>query len=179
MEFDNETATQKHKKHWFLTVDKKSKRYHANKKVQCVDYPEVGLENNDSEISFESETSFSRNGTTENDSFLSTSSHTQSNENVPFPQLPLSITKSTSKKNKSVQCKPMFKTSCVQAVSMTKSKYVQVSENKHFRSYGVQKTTVTEKKLHRKKYSWGKQLKNRLFVDLLRNFMTMNRQTNL
>ena len=50
MELDNKTATQKCKKRWFLTVDKKSKRYHANKKVQCVDYPEVGQENNDSEI---------------------------------------------------------------------------------------------------------------------------------
>ena len=93
------------------------------------------------------------------------SSHTQSNEIVPFPQLPLSITQSTSKKNKSVQCKPMFKTSCIQAVSTTKSKYVQVSENKHFRSYGIQTTTVKEDKLHRKKCSQGKRLKNRLFVD--------------
>ena len=155
MEFDNETATQKRKKHWFLTVDKKSKRYHENKKVQCVDYPEVGPENNDLEISFESETSLSGNGTTENDSFLSMSSHTQSNGNVPFPHLPQSITQSTSKKNKSVQCKPIFKTSCVQAVTTTKSKYVQVSENKHFHSYGIQTTTVTEKKLHQKKCSWG------------------------
>ena len=156
MEFDNETATQKCKKHWFLTVDKKSKRYQANKKVQCIDYPEVRLENNDLEISFKSETSFSGNGTTENDSFLSTSSHTQSNENVPLPQLPPSITQSTSKKNKSVQCKPIFKTLCVQAVTTTKSKYVKVSENKHFCLYGVQTTTVTEKKLHQKKCFRGK-----------------------
>ena len=156
MEFNDDTATRKHKKHWFLTVDKKSKRYHKNKKVQCIDYPEVGLENNDSEISFKSETSFSGNGTTENDSFLSTSSHTKSNENVPFPHLPQSITQSTLKKNKSVQCKPIFKTSCVQAVTTTKLKYVQVLENKHFCLYGIQTTTVTEKKLHRKKCSQGK-----------------------
>ena len=59
----------------------------------------------------------------------------------------------------------MYKTSCVQAVSTTKSKYVQVSKNKHVCLYGVQTTTVKEDKLHCKKCSWGKHLKNRLFVD--------------
>ena len=59
----------------------------------------------------------------------------------------------------------MVKALCVQAVTMTKSKYLQVSENRHFRSCGIQTTTVTEKKLHPKKYSQGEGLKNRLFVD--------------
>ena len=95
MEFVNETATQKHKRHWFLTIDKKSKWYHKNQKVQCVYSPEVATETNDSDISFKSETSWSGNG-------------------------PLSIAQSICKKNKTIQCKPIYRTSCVQAVTTTK-----------------------------------------------------------
>ena len=123
------------------------------------------METNDLEISFESETSWSGNGTTENDSFLSTSSYTQSNEIVPFPPLPLLIARSICKKNKTVQCKPIYKTLCVQAVTTTKSKYVQVSETRHVRLYGIQTTKVEEDKLPRKKCSRGKCLKNRLSLD--------------
>ena len=103
--------------------------------------------------------------TTENDSFLSTSSHIQPNESVAFPPLPLSIAQCICKKNKTVQCKPIYKTSCVQAVTTTKLKCVQVSETSHVHLYGVQTTKVKEDKLPRKKCSRGERLKNRLFLD--------------